>query len=346
RLLDCTRGAWGTQAQAHAVGEAADLLADHAYKVFLSDPELTVEMASRLAELYNTCGLRQISFDGLEGNRSTGLGNYGEVLFTQTWYDQLSPEIRAHYMADASRTSHFFWHMYSRMNWGEPWYAGFRESQTEYRLKNQPYFRRNYMPAMLGWFSLRPTTSLADIEWMLARSAGFEAGYAFVADVTTLKQHAQADSLLGLLGTWEAARMAGAFSAAQHEALQDIDREFHLEAAGPGRWSLFEVEVGLFSYRARDRQPGEPAAEGFAFSQATAGPLDLLITAEGTGAGPIQISVDGYPPVTWPVRLVDGMHVQVKGDRLVQMRANWEVVATYPFRPSWPELGAGEHRLE
>ena len=347
RLLDCTRGAWGTQAQAHPEGAAADLLADHAYKVFLTDPDLTVEMAARLAQLYNRTGLRQISFDGLEGNRSTGLGNYGEVRFTQTWYDQLSPEIRAHYIADASRTSHFFWHLYSRMNWGEPWYAGFRESQTEYRLKNQPYFRRNYMPAMLGWFSLRPTTSLADVEWMLARSAGFEAGYAFVVGYETLAQNALADSILSLLGTWEAARMAGAFSPEQRAALQDISREFHLEAAGPGRWTLAEVTVGLFSYRQREKQPGEPAAEGFAFVQAGEGqPLDLLITAEGSPARAIRIAVDGYPAVELPGSLAAGEHMHLRGQALHRLDANWRVLSRHTLPVDWPALGAGPHRLE
>lgn len=97
------------------------------------------------------------------------MGNYGEVLFTQTWYDSLIEEIKQHYIADASRSGHFFWHIYTRMNWRKPWYAGFRESQTEYRLRNQKYFQRNFMPGML------------------ARSAAFDAGYAFVADYKSLE---------------------------------------------------------------------------------------------------------------------------------------------------------------
>jgi hypothetical protein len=108
------------------------------------------------------------------------MGNYGEILFTTAWYDRISPEIRSHFIADASRTSHYFWHIYSRMNWGEPWYASFRESQTEYRLKNQAYFRRNLMPGMLGWFQMRPETTLDDVEWMLALASALDAGFGFV----------------------------------------------------------------------------------------------------------------------------------------------------------------------
>jgi hypothetical protein len=176
RLLDAKRGAFGTAASRHAAGDSVALLADHGYRVFLTDVDLGREVATNLADLFNETGLRQISFDGLEGNQSTGMGNYGEILFTTAWYEHLSDGIKRHYIADASRTSHFFWHIYTRMNWGEPWYAGFRESQTEYRLKNQPYFRRNLMPGMLGWFKMTAQTSIEDVEWMLARSGAFDAG--------------------------------------------------------------------------------------------------------------------------------------------------------------------------
>jgi hypothetical protein len=212
RLLDVERGAFGTSPAAHRAGDSIGQLADHAYRVFLTDAKLGVEVATNLAELFNETGLRQISFDGLEGNRSTGMGNYGEILFTKAWYDALNDDIRSSFIADASRTSHYFWHIYSRMNWGEPWYAGFRESQTEYRLKNQAYFRRNLMPGMLGWFRMQPETSVEDIEWMLARSAAFDAGYAFVTSFEDLEENGRSDEILGLIGRWEEARMADAFT--------------------------------------------------------------------------------------------------------------------------------------
>jgi len=117
KLIGCERGAWNTVASAHKANGPIDKLADHAYKVFLTDPELTGEMAEKLAELFNYTGLRQISFDGLEGNHSTGMGNYGENLFTSAWWNGLSKDIKEHTIIDASRTSHYFWHMYSRMNW-------------------------------------------------------------------------------------------------------------------------------------------------------------------------------------------------------------------------------------
>ncbi|MBM3436889.1 MAG: hypothetical protein FJY07_11805, partial [Bacteroidetes bacterium] len=85
RLLDCQRGAFGTKRSSHKQGTKIGLLADHGYKVFLSDAGLTQEIGENIADLFNKTGLRQISFDGLEGNRSTGMGNYGEILMTSSW---------------------------------------------------------------------------------------------------------------------------------------------------------------------------------------------------------------------------------------------------------------------
>ncbi|MGW8267498.1 MAG: hypothetical protein ACWGSQ_14115, partial [Longimicrobiales bacterium] len=113
KLLGVQRGAFGTRAALHESGDSIGKLADHAYRVFLTNPGLSVEVARNIAALFNQTGLRQVSFDGLEGNRSTGMGNYGEVLFTSTWYEALRPEIRSHFIADASRTSHYFWHIYT-----------------------------------------------------------------------------------------------------------------------------------------------------------------------------------------------------------------------------------------
>ena len=73
----------GTPASAHATGETVAKLMDHGYKVFLTDAELTLEVARNIAELCNHAGTLQLSLDGLEGNWSTGMGQYGRTLFTR-----------------------------------------------------------------------------------------------------------------------------------------------------------------------------------------------------------------------------------------------------------------------
>ena len=254
RLLDCKRGSFGTRAAAHRAGSSMGKLMDHSYHVFLTDADLSQEVARNIAHFCNLTGARQLSFDGLEGNWSTGMGQYGRTLFTQAWYDALSPAEQGRVINDASNPGHFNWHIYTRMNWGEPWGAAFRKGQTLYRFKNQLYFERNLMPHMLGWFALSKETTVADAEWLLARAAGFDAGFALAASLAStaqlgadpssadaLHKYGATPAILEAIRQWETARMAGAFPESIKPELRDNAREFHLHPAGPAQWELYPV---------------------------------------------------------------------------------------------------------
>jgi len=347
RLLDCQRGAFGTRPATHAAGETIAKLADHAYNVFLTDVDLGIEVAGNIASFFNETGVRQISFDGLEGNRSTGMGNYGEILFTSTWYENLAPEIQQRYIADASRTSHYFWHIYTRMNWGEPWYAGFRESQTEYRLKNQAYFRRNLMPGMLGWFQMRPNTSIEDIEWMLARSAAFDAGYSFVTGYAALEANGYTDRILAAIGLWERARMAGAFSNEQKRRMKDISAEFNLQESGSGGWLLIPVRAQIFRHDRPVRQPGEPRTSAFTFTNpGEEQQLHWIVTAEGGDISDLTMRLDIGSEVRFDVRVPDGWSLKYEGGNRATLRdANWSVHRKVVIDPDEWQVRAGDHTL-
>lgn len=250
RLLKCTRGAFGTKAALHAGGATVGRLLDHDYKVFLTDPGLSVEVARNLGKFCNHTGAQQTSLDGLEGNWSTGMGQYGCSLFTKAWWDEMKPGIREAFINDASMPHHFTWHIATRYNWGEPWYAGFRESQTMLRMKNQILYARNLIPRMLGWFSIRKETTLEDAEWLGARAAGFDAGFALAISFESQAQQGVgsdavlADDKLAILDAvrrWETARQSGAFPANLKAELQDVTREYHLVDAGLNEWELQPV---------------------------------------------------------------------------------------------------------
>ncbi|MFC5864521.1 hypothetical protein ACFPT7_19595 [Acidicapsa dinghuensis] len=247
RLLQCKRGAFGTHASSHPIDATVGRLLDHDYKVFLTDTSLSIEVARNLARFCNHTGAQQTSLDGLEGNWSTGMGQYGCSLFTKTWWDEMRPEIREAFINDASMPHHFTWHIATRYNWGEPWYAGFRESQTMLRMKNQILYTRNLIPRMLGWFSLRKETTLEDAEWLGARSAGFDAGFALAISFESQAQQAAASgitipadklAILDAVKRWETARQSGAFPTHLKLSLQDVTREFHLVDIAPGEWEL------------------------------------------------------------------------------------------------------------
>lgn len=348
-LLNCERGAFDTQVAAHAKGAAIAKLADHGYKTFLTNTELSLEVSGRLAKLYNKTGLKQISFDGLEGNQSTGMGAYGEVLFVKNWYDNLHSEIKNDYIMDASRPGHYFWHMFTRMNWGEPWYAGFRESQTSYRLLNQDYFRRNFIPCMLGWFSMRDNTSLEDIEWMLARSAAFDAGYALVTSAGLVNKNGFGDEILEKIKQWEKARMSKAFSADQKKRMEDIKAEFSLQTVSDNEWKLIPYHVQRFEHKLKIRQPGEPVWTEFEMKNPHAEqPVGFILqTTNGATATELFLEIDDYKKIDLPTRIMPGQYLKYDGgDKVVLYDNSWNAISSVQVDPAKFTLSQGNHKLK
>ncbi len=348
-LLNCQRGAFGTTVAAHENGVKISKLIDHAYKTFLTNTELSIEMAETIADLYNKTGVKQISFDGLEGNFSTGKGAYGQLLFVDAWYSKLKPEIKDAFIMDASRSGHYFWHMFTRMNWGEPWYADFRESQTAYRILNQDYFRRNYIPSMLGWFSMRANTSIEDIEWMLARSAAFDAGYALVTSTELVGKNGFAEEILEKIKQWEKARISNAFSVDQKKRMEDIKGEFTLENISENTWNLIPFSVQRFEHKFRIRQPGEPVLTSFSFrNEHSEQPLQFILkTTNGTAASDITIEIDDFKKINLKVLIQKNQYLKYTGGNVaVLYDESWNKIKDIQIDPDKLTVGKGDHKIK
>ncbi|MGE5294573.1 MAG: hypothetical protein ACM3VT_07080 [Solirubrobacterales bacterium] len=346
RLLGCRRGVYQTGIAAHAKGDMVAKLMDHAYKVFLTNTDLSLEVARRIANLFNQTGLMQISFDGLEGNWSTGMGQYGSALFTKAWYDNLREDLRGG-INDASNPGHFFWHIYTRMNWGEPWYAGFRESQTEYRLQNQDYFSRNLMPRMLGWFNMTGQTSLEDAEWLLARAAGFDAGFALNTSVGVVQNNGLSEEILKTINAWETARMSGAFSESQKRRLQDIRQEFRLETADVHSWNLYPVYSSKHTF-AEQVQPGQPSTVTWNLDNPHAvQPLQFILQVSGDAPiGDATLTIDDGGEVSLPATLDAGSIVKYSGGgQCIVYDKNWNQREKVDVDASGLKVGTGKHSV-
>jgi hypothetical protein len=357
RLLECQRGAWGTVATDHAQGDKVGKLLDHEYNVFLSDADLSQEIARNIAGFHNRTGALQLSFDGLEGNWSTGYGQYGRTLFTKAWNDALSPELKGRVINDASNPGHFNWHMNTRMNWGEPWYAGFRESQTLYRFKNQVYFERNYFPHMLGWFALRSETSVEDAEWLLARAAGLDAGFTLATSLASTAQlaadpnSAAASQIFGATGEileavsqWETARQARAFTPEARAALRDNRREFHLQPVKKNVWNLTEAHFTRFTLNGKENAFGEFKADNLDAPQ----PLQWIV--QSTAETPIrdfQLAINGIPiAVAGNVAIPAGGYIRYRGgSEALVCDASWHEVARIAVNSAKATLPTGPYRI-
>jgi hypothetical protein len=353
KLTGCLRGAFGTKASAHQKGEIIGKLMDHSYKVFLSNSSLSAEIAKNIANLFNETGLMQISFDGLEGVWSTGMGQYARSLFTKTWFDNLKPEIKGKVINDASNPSHFNWHINTRYNWGEPWYAGFRESQTSYRLMNQDFYRRNLLPSMLGWFSMSSQTSIEDTEWLLARAAGFDAGFAFNLSFENVEKNGQSDAIFKAINTWETARMAGAFTPEQKLRMEDINNEYHLESAGPGKWTLYPYQVKRYVHEQKVKQPGEPLFSTFEFDNPYEGqPMMFilnLIPGENNSSSSVEkilLEVNDFSKIELPVHMQPDQILKLDEKGKFQLfDRNWKLLNEVEVNEKIPVLSKGKNKI-
>ena len=326
KLLNCERGAWGTKAASHAKNSEVAKLLDHGYKTFLSDAELTKEIARNIANIFNKTGIEQISFDGLEGNWSTGLGQYGLSLMMKEWYDNLLPQYR-NVINDASITTHYNWHTFTRMNWGEPWYAGFRESQMNYRLMNQDFYRRNLIPCMLGWFKLDANTGIEDIEWLLARSAAFDAGYTLVTNGDKVKQNGLSDQIVKAIREWENARLCGAFPKELKQEMEHVANEYTLKENSAKSWTLYPYQVQRFKHQNKVLQPGEPVVSKWEFDNKNdRQPLQFLLKANDR-ISKLSLEIANYSTVTIDCTLEKGQYLKYLGDdHFIVYDKNWNEV--------------------
>jgi len=344
RLLDVQRGAFGTTASAHAAGATVGKLFDHPYKVFFPNFAMQREVATNLATFLNETGVDHIDFDGHEGALASGQGDYALAVFAEDVLRQTTHDL----INGTSISKTFYWHTGSYYNWGEPWYGGFKESMQQYRIDNQALFDRNYMPHMLGWYLLTEQTTLPEMEWMLARAAGYSAGFAMVARPRALRANPNSGALLDAIREWEDARTSGAFSEAQRALLKDPANEFHLEKIGEGAWELSRMLLSpVFTRERVERQPGEPTSTTWRMEQTWAEqPLQFRLTVNGKSGAvrKIVLQVDRFAPITIPGELAAGESVVYDGSAELRVYdALGKPKARHTLTVTPPRLSAGVH---
>lgn len=347
KLLDCQRGAFGTTPASHRAGEQVGKLFDHPYNVFFPDLEMQREIAKNIADLMNETGVDHLDLDGHEGALASGQGDWAIELMAKDVYDQVKHE----FLIGTSLSKTFYWHIGSYYNWGEPWYGGFKESMQQYRIDNQGLFDRNYMPHMLGWYLLAENTTMPEMEWMLSRAAGYDAGFAMVARPEALRKNTLSGSLLDAIREWEAARHAKAFSALQREALKNPKNEFHLEKIADGKWNLHTYAISPVFLREKfERQPGEPTYTTWNYQQTwREQPLQFRMNIVGTDGGSvknIKIQIDRYKEMLLPFELKSGESLVSDGTEIIRLYdKNGKPKRTFKLDGVPPVLGQGAHNI-
>ncbi len=346
KLLDCQRGAFGTTASSHKAGSDVGKLFDHSYNVFFPNLVMQREVAHNVAALMNETGVDHLDFDGHEGGLASGEGDYAMELFAKDVYDNVKHD----FICGTSISKTFFWHIGSYYNWGEPWYGGFKESMQQYRIDNQGLFDRNYMPHMLGWYLLAENTTLSEMEWMLARAAGYGAGFALVARPTALRSNPLTPALLDAIREWELARTGNAFNKTQQEKLKDPKNEFHLEKIIEGKWNLYQYAVSpVFVREQFERQPGEPTHTIWTFQQDWKEQLlqfQLNVSGKEGTVNNVKLQIDNYAEVSLPIELRSGESIVCDGTEIIRIYdQNGKPKNKFKMPALPPVVSAGKHTI-
>jgi hypothetical protein len=343
RLTGCVRGAFGTRSAAHKAGGLVTRLMDHPYKVFFPNWQLQQEMAGNIARFIRETGADQMDFDGHEGTYATGMGDLSFATFAEEVFKQAGHPV----IFGSSRSNHDFWRIDSYLNWGEPWYGGFRESQSDQRIANQKFYEENYLPNMLGWFLITAQTTPDDIDWMLARAAGFNAGYALV-----LRQNAFAnvhmDEIIDRINIWTEVQRKGLFSPEQRAWLKDPANDVSLSAKG-GKWTIQRSRKFVFEYEAKVLQPGQPTYSSWDFDNAESSQVPgIMLTAsgaEGTVSNPV-IEIDNAFRMAIPITLSAGQSLVIGDTSAASLYdEKGRFLRLVPLDRKLPELNTGKHTI-
>ncbi len=244
-LIGCTRGTFDTKAAAHQTGDTVSRLWDHGYRTLFPDINLQREMADRLGKIIRDGKLHRMSFDGLEGCAYTGGGEYAMANYVQRVLDIVGNDI----VCEGSRITHYLWHAFAYCNWGEPWYDDARRGGMQtYRTHYLPFFKRNLIPNMLGWFAIwlnrgkYEATPPENVEFILSRSTAFDAGMALFSESEVAKKHGKYGEYLDLVRLWGDFRLHANIPDNVKEKMQEETSNWHLEKTEDG-WVLSELII-------------------------------------------------------------------------------------------------------
>lgn len=254
RLMNVTRGYWGTRAATHAKGDAVDKLqptVGWGYQGLIPNLELQDKIARHYADICKNSGLGMYDFDGQEFFFHTGFGAYGVKRFFREMFAQAEayglPDIRF----TGATLSEGAWHYQSIWNVGggkniydvkqRVW--GSTTSQGK-DLRDVTY--ANFFPSSFGAnFPITKSSTVEDFEHIEATAIGYGATYGMTLGQKDVESCPQKYAIFRVVRTWEEARRADAFPTHIRKLLQDPALSWRLEpGAEKGQWTLYRMENG------------------------------------------------------------------------------------------------------
>ncbi|MBL7039556.1 MAG: hypothetical protein ISR77_13055 [Pirellulaceae bacterium] len=237
-FFKCQRGAFGTKVAAHKKGAPVHHLIAR-YGCFIPDEKSTLvdEVAERIANVYNTCGIDQIYMDGAEAMRGWyGIARMRHAIFTR---------LKRPALVEASCWGHHSWPFHSRVGaWDHPKW-GLKRFADDHLAAVQQYRNACLLEAQLGWWVILGPARDWDmempdeIEYLCAKALAHDVPLSFQnVSASGTPQNARQDEFFTTIGRYEQLRLANYFAESVKEKLREERQECRLAQADNGDWQL------------------------------------------------------------------------------------------------------------
>ncbi len=238
----CKRGAFKTIPAAYPAGAQCDYLHQR-YIAFYPDPDsaLARELADKLTNVRNFCGIDAFYFDGSEGMGT----RYGIDMLRRLIYERFTvPPI-----AEASCGGAHNWWFHSRIGAADhPRWAAKRFFDQHINGTMESSRKANFMEAQMGWWAPIIGTPYTrghftdEMEYFAGKNAGFDAASSLQGvNVTRAPASEFIMRQMTVHGWYERARLARAFAPGVREKLAEPRAEYRLRQGADGVWGLAPV---------------------------------------------------------------------------------------------------------
>jgi hypothetical protein len=184
---------------------------------------------------------------------------------------------------------------------------------------------------------------------MLARAAGYDAGYALVVRYDAIKNNPFINEIADQVNSWIEAEQKNAFSSAQRQWLRVPEHDVHLVRDGANAWKMYRYKKIVFEHSPKVLQPGQPTSSEWDFENNTGkqNAQVILLAAGKTGevSNPV-IELDNSLRIQIPVNLKAGQSLVIDSSASASLydqkgKFNKKIALTQ----SLPELEEGNHHL-
>ena len=212
------------------------------------DSPLMDKVIARIDDVFNSCGMEEIYFDGSEGMGE----RYAVDRMRERIFDSLKQGPDG-IVNEASCRNPFHWWFRSRLwPWDHNWYGPKPLQDLHLRTTLKQSVKADFLATNTGWWAPLEAGEthrghfLDDMEYFMCKNAAHDVSTSIQgAYVTDGPLSFGLESQMTLMGWWERIRMAKAFAKGLQEGMKPEGAEFRLRQDNRGDWTVTPVSAAV-----------------------------------------------------------------------------------------------------